>query len=59
MAGGVNTSNNAASAPSSSLYSSSRGTVFSVTLASSIRKSTTFSSKIGARTLASALGFLR
>src|SRR5262245_5954804 len=42
---------------SSSLASSSRETFFSVTLASSTRKSTTFSSKIGARTADTAAGF--
>jgi hypothetical protein len=44
---------------SSSWKSSSRETVFSVTLASSTMKSTTFSSNNGARMLASADGFLR
>src|SRR5260221_13998968 len=44
---------------SSSLRRSSRETCLSVTVASSIRKSTTFSSKMGARTAATAAGFLR
>src|SRR5262245_25145759 len=44
---------------SSSLYSSSRETFFSLTLASSRMKSTTLSSKIGARSWASALALLR
>jgi hypothetical protein len=44
---------------SSSLRRSSRETCFSVTVASSTRKSTTFSSKIGARIVATAAGFFR
>src|SRR6478752_6964661 len=44
---------------SSSLNSSSRVTFFSVTLASSRMKSTTLSSKIGARSWATALALLR
>ena len=44
---------------SSSLKRSSRETCFSVIAASSMRKSTTFSSKIGARMAATAAGFFR
>src|SRR6266540_3357808 len=49
----------AQSSSSSSLSRSSRETCLSVTVASSMMKSTTFSSKIGARMAATAAGVLR